>query len=204
MVRGPIVGDENVGPAVAVEIGDGDSQSRSWLFPDPGFHRDVFKRHPRLVFAGVPSAVAEQFARRWGKPGRGTVFRSAAGIVTARGGVVVDVVDNTQVEPTVAVVIEERRGRCPLEVDESGFPRHVGEAHASQVQQQFHAVHLGDEEVGLAVVVDVAHGDPHVPAREIEPRARCHVLEGVVRFLTVDFIGAGRMGTGVREQDQIG
>ena len=121
----------------------------------------------------------------------------------ACGGIVVDIVDNAEVEPAIAVVIEERCGRGPLKVDETGFRRHVDEAHASLVQQQFHAVHLGDEEIGLAVVVDVAHRDAHVPAGEIEPRAWRHILKGVIRFLSEDFVGAGRLGTGVGEEDQV-
>ena len=116
----------------------------------------------------------------------------------------VDVIDDAEVEPAVAVVVEERGGRPPDRLRESGLRGHIDETHAALVEEQFDAMELRDDDVGFTIVIDVADGDAHVPAGEVESRTGADVFEGMIRLLAEDLVGGFRLGTPVGEQDQVG
>src|SRR5207248_954379 len=92
----------------------------------------------------LPAQVAEQLAD--GPPERpgDAVVGAAAGHAAGPGGVVIDVVDDDQVEPAVAVVIEEGRRGPPQRVVQARLPGDVGEGAIAVVQEELDAAVLGD------------------------------------------------------------
>ena len=90
------------------------------------------------------------------------VGRAAARL---RGGVPDDVVRDEQVQPAIVVVIQPagryRPHAAELRVGsgDAGLRGDVGEAAVAEVAVEGVALHAGDEDIGVAVVVEVADGD---------------------------------------------
>src|SRR5262249_27015232 len=127
-------GDEHVRPAVAVEVGTEHTESRAGESAQAGGDCDVLELHPALrrLLAGE---VVEELADPAGKRPRCTVIALAAGVRAWPTRVVIDVVDDDQVEPAVAVVIEERRRRSPGAVAQARVRGDVAEGAVAVVQE---------------------------------------------------------------------
>ena len=86
-------------------------------------------------------------------------------IVPARsllvGRVAADVGDE-EIQQSIAVVVEEDRGRGMADIFEAGLFRDVGEVTASIVDEQVVATaNRRDEQIGVAIVIDVGEGGGH-------------------------------------------
>src|SRR5262249_1132184 len=82
--------------------------------------------------------------------------------------VIVHVTNDDEVEPAVAVKIEKGGRRAPGRNVEPGLLGRVAEGTVALVEKELDPVVLRYEDVQKAVVVDVADGDSHVVAVDIE------------------------------------
>src|SRR5438094_717254 len=90
---------------------------------------------------------------------------SLAGPVTSSNrALVIHVVGDDQIEPAVAVVVEEGRGHAPFRTLETRVLRDVFERPVVAVHEQAKTAVFRDHNIRPSVVVDVADGDPHAVA----------------------------------------
>src|SRR5205807_8392851 len=129
---------------------------------------------------------------------RGTVVRAADAGAGPRD-VVIDVVDHDQVEPAVSVVVHEGARGAPAVVLQSRLLGDLPELAVALVEEQADATVLGDQDVGQAIVVDVAHRHAYAVPGEIQARALAHVPEGAVGLLPEELVGPA-FGSTVVEQ----
>src|SRR5262249_51405182 len=111
--------------------------------------------------------------------------------------------DDDEVEPAVAVEIDEAGRGAPEGAVEAGRAGDVEELAAALVEEQPEAAVLGDEDVGPAVVVDVADGHAHVMAGEVEPGAGADVLKLAAGELPEEPVGGFRLGPGVLQEEDV-
>src|SRR5207248_2500400 len=95
----PVVRNEDVDPAVAVEIRADDSQSAAWLRAQTALGRNVLVASPPAV-AAAP-AIAEQARRSPLKLVGVAVVRPSVAFVADPRRIVIDVSDNDEIEPSV-------------------------------------------------------------------------------------------------------
>src|SRR5207247_6318725 len=107
--------------------------------------------------------------------------------------IVVDIVGDDEVEPAVAVVIEEAGRRGPQGVFDSGGLGDVDEGAVAVVAEEADAAVFGNENVGETVVVDVGDGDAHAVTADVEAGAGADVFEAAVGFLVVQPVARRRV-----------
>ena len=86
------------------------------------------------------------------------------------GELPVAVVGDVEVEVAVVVVVEERPARRPVGPVDPGRLADVAERAVAVVQEEDVRAVVAEEDVGVAVVVDVADDDPVAEPREAEAR----------------------------------
>ena len=118
LVRVAVVGDVQIGPAVAVEVGRQDAESsRRTSAPMPGARGDVGEGSVAIV-------VQQPVGHRVVDDGIAVVARGAGGKAPAlHVRPEVDVVGDEQIEPAVPVVVEEGRARAPARIVGARFAR---------------------------------------------------------------------------------
>ena len=176
-VRLGVVGDEQVHPAVAVEVEHRHAESLRRRVEDAGLARDVLER---AVAAVVKERRALALVR----------LRRAVRLVLAVERAVqvgldgpLDVVRDEQIELAVVVVVEPQRARREPAVADAGLLRDVRERAAASVPKQPIAAERGDVDDRLAVVVEVGRRRADAvqldvepgPARDVGERRRCPV-----------------------------
>jgi hypothetical protein len=146
--------------------------------------------------------VAKQLSDR---PAKG--FGSAVVALPSRAGtrnpVVIDVIDHHQVQPAVAVVIDETSRGTPEQRIQARLLGNVGKRAVAVVQEQPRPAELGDEHVGPPVVVDVADGHAHAVAGDVQAGTRADVGEPAIRCLPEQPVGRTRIGAAVLNQIDI-
>ena len=173
-VRLGVVGHVDVGVAVGVEIGEHHPEARQAVPGDPG--RVPGRREPAAAeiaveavgLAGDPlgPAVAAQPLVPAPEP-------AAGGIVEIE----LHVVDHVEVQEPVAVEIPEGGARAPAAVVHPRRPPGLGEGLSAAIEVEAVGAPVGDVEIGVAVVVGVAHGAAHAPAGVGEAELRRRLLE---------------------------
>src|SRR5262249_52753548 len=106
--------------------------------------------------------VMEQEAVGWFEDARDAIVM-AAELVVAAGELarVIDEAADEQVQATVVVVIEPHGARSPARQAQTGFRGHISECAVAVVVIKNATTVGGDEEVGVTVVVVIAHGYAH-------------------------------------------
>ena len=187
-IRRPIVGDVQVDPPVVVDVGGDDSQPPPVVVDDPCFPGRVDE---------ATAVIAKQSVREGYDEARGAAdVPRCAGAPTELGVGRIPGPIMADVEVEVAVVIEVREGgRSRPGAGASQAPSFgdVLEGAVALVAVEGVSIPSGDEQVGVAVVVDVADGDP-VPIagrqglESGEPRG---VLEGAVALVAEEAVAPG-------------
>ena len=201
LVLALIVGDEEIEPAVAVEIGRCRAEGRPELAAHPG-------RRGHVLEDAVPPVAVEQVGLRPARLRRAVV--GCAGPVVALRVArqrVAEVVADEQIEPAVPVVVEERRRNPPSGIACAAPFGDVGEGAVTPVAEHAVASEAGQVQVGPAVVVHVAGRHAHAVAAHGDARLGGHVGEpepapAVDRDLQIVAVEpvAGRLIRGRREQ----
>jgi hypothetical protein len=153
-----VVRDVDIDPTIVVEIRGDDSESVSKLFTDACRHGYIFKDSIAFV-------VKESIARRAKDTWRAVISRGSCCITvrTVRHRKV-SVVHHHQIEPTIAIVVEERRARAPAWIVRTALLRDVGKLSPTFVQIHLIGTEIREIKIGQAVVVDISDGDAHAVA----------------------------------------
>src|SRR5262249_15690011 len=105
-----------------------------------------------------------------------------------------NVIEHHQVEPAIAIEIEEACGCSPASVLNTSGARNVRECAVAVVDEQSNPAPLRYQAIRVAVIVHVADGPPHPVPGHVETRAVAYVTEMPVRLLMIQLVG----DTGVR------
>ena len=197
-----IIGDENVRPAVAIEVRAHDLHRLARRGCETGRNGHVLKTRRR---AGGPARaeVAIEPRERGMKSVRPAKLRLAARVRTLLRGIHIEIISDHEIEPAVAVVVKERRRHAPVGVGDARRRRHVGEFPLSLIQKQPDPVVFGDEDLGPSVVVDIASRHALAVARHLETRAGAHVAEMPVGLLLIKPVGRAVRRMGVVQEINI-
>jgi hypothetical protein len=183
VVGDDVVGDVDVGPRVAVDVGDRDAEAVAGDAEDPRLVRHI--REVSLAVVLVELIVAVRRVVSHPERGRREIAAREVG-----GGVV----EHEQVEASVAVVVEEDGLRREAGVGDSVLRRCFREGSIPVVDEEQVGARLrggprrsrqGGVDVEVAVVVDVHHRDPGDPPVGRDPRLFGHVLEPHVALVEV-------------------
>src|SRR5437667_2940694 len=72
-----------------------------------------------------------------------------------------DIIADVQVQPSIAVVVEERRGDAPSRDVSAALFRYVGERSIAVITKQLVAPEIRYVQVDAAIVVEIGCGDTH-------------------------------------------
>ena len=97
-----------------------------------------------------------------------------------------------QIEQTVAVIVEKHRAGGVAYISDAGLRRDVAKRAVAEVfEEPIPVAHRRDEEVGIAVVVDVGEGASHRDrVRQFQPRRDGDVHEPTAAQVLPEFVGA--------------
>ena len=173
LIRITVIGDVDVRPAVAVQVGGDDAQSCPVRTGNARLYRDVFE--------GAVTTVAVE------DTGDGLVCRGCTVVACARARIalliildtVIDVVGDIEIEKAVAIIIEECCACPPLAAPcDARSCRHIGEGSIAVVMKELiGCAEMGDEYVDASVVVEVADRHTHAVSPRAESRRFCDVGE---------------------------
>ena len=166
-----VVADEDILPAVAVQVEDDHAEAVGGLdCAARGGGGDVPK--------GPVTDVLIEDVGLGGQPPRARHDHDALepGARRRVGEVKVKIVDHIEIEVAITVDITKGGARAPARVPHPRLLRHVLEAAADVPQKDVGTV-AGQVEIVSAVAVVVAHGDTHRPATHADPQVPRHVAE---------------------------
>src|SRR5260221_1923366 len=183
-----IVGDEEIHPAVIVDVGRDDTPCFAKNFPDARFSGDV--RESTIAI------VVKQQAARWRVNAGDAVVALAGAFIAAKfafGFIEVDETANEQIEFAVIVVVKPDGAGRPTRGGEAGFFGNVGESAVAIVAIENVAAILGNVEIGEAVPVVISDCNTHsVAATRYAPLLR-DVAAGVVAIVFVKRVAQRRI-----------
>jgi hypothetical protein len=175
-----IVGDHQVGPAVAVVVEQRHTQRFGGAVEDPAPRRDIFK--------GAVPAVPEEPAG-FAVIGFRRAVRLALAVHTAEDVVrrrPLDVVADQQIQPTVAVEVKPHGGRAEsVAAPQAGLFGDVDETPAPVVLEEAALSHCRDQKIGKAVVVIIPDGYAHPVHLHCQAGALGDIGEGAVTVVAV-------------------
>ncbi len=191
-----VVGHGDVDQAIAVDVVGGHAQRLAHRHLEVG-RADLDAG--RLADVGEPAAVvAQERAERAAERGRRPVSPADAGelkpldlVDLGRPG---DVVADEEIEIAVVVDVEKRRAGEPA-VGSFGVGRRgdVVEVSLAVVAEEIAAADGRHVEIGVAVVVVVAHGHALAVKRLVEPGLLGDVLEVSLAVVAVEGLGGRRL-----------
>src|SRR5262245_59934348 len=123
----------------------------------------------RSAYIVLRTKVVEQLRDRSLKHVRAAVILLAAGSRAFACLIVTEVADDDQIEPAVAVVVEEASRRGPEGIVDPCLLGDVAELATAEVEEKPDVAVFGKEHVGQPVVVDVADGYAHAVTGHVEP-----------------------------------
>src|SRR5205823_4963168 len=103
-----------------------DAETGSGKLAQSGFLGNIFKTNRLLRGTHGPAPVAVELRDRAGEGRWATKVARAGRIGAGAGRRVLDIINNHQIQPTVAIIIEERGRRAPMRIIDTGFLRDVG------------------------------------------------------------------------------
>ena len=141
----------------------------------------------RIVAGDVPPALKDV------SPRIGTLLRR----------IVIDVIPHHQIQPAIAVVIEERRRHTPLPVGQTRALGDIGKLPAALIQKQADAIILRRKNLRQPVIVDVTHRDAIDVTRRLESRTRAGVRKGSIRLLAEQAVPRAGLRTNIVHEEHI-
>ena len=190
-----VVRDVQIGPAVVVEVERAHAEAvRAFRARDARALRDVLERAvAAIVIQRVPAAGESRRTAGDLDP----FVAAETRLRRRRGGEVeIDVVGDEEVEPSVAIVVEERAAGSPARarVRQTRAPRDIFKRAVGAIVVQPVVSEVADEQIVVAVVVVVADARALPPAARRKPRFGCDVFERAVATVAIEMIGRRRRG----------
>ena len=203
LVRLGVVGHEEIGPGVRVEVDQREPERLGPRVLEPGLLGGVLEDAAGKA-AVEPQALALVGLRR--AVGLALPVERAEEILLDRPA---DVVGDHQVEPAVLVVVEEHGARGEAGIADAGLCRHVRERPAAQVAEQAVRAEAGHVQVDATVVVVVGGRDPKPIHLDRQARRLGHVREMALAVVAIQrrqarLLGTARKARGVHEEDVLG
>ena len=155
-----VVGYVKIDPAVVVEVGGRHAKRRT-----EGTSGERCRRH---VGERTVSVVVKQPIALWTVHGRRAVIAAAgqAGALLIRLHVPDDIIADVQVQPTIAVVVNERRRDAPSRDVSATLLRYVGKRPIAVIAKELVPSEIRHVQIDTAIVVEIRCGDTHaVPVR---------------------------------------
>ena len=177
-MRHPVVGHDDVRPAVPVEVVEGNPEALARVGTDTAALRHVGK-------GSVPVVPIEQVGNG------GEVFGVAIGaeIGTAAEDVVeipLHIAADEQVQVSIAVVVEESGAAGPAAAADAGRLAHVPKSPVALVVKELVRGEVGEVEIGPAVVVVVPDGHAHGIAAAAHPGLFGGIAEAPVAVVSIE------------------
>ena len=184
-----IVGDEDVRPAIAIEVLHGDSQALARVPPDAACLGNI----PKTAIAFV---VIDKMSDRLELIGMAIVAaqRLALAAEDVHRKVPYGIARDDQIQQSVTVVVDEERACGPARATHPGLSGDVTERAVAVVAIERIVAVTSDVQIGVAVVVIVRHGDAHAVAQSAQPGLLRHVSEGAIPVVAIEPIPEGRVG----------
>ena len=176
-----VVGDHQVGPAIAVHVEHRHAERLGRVVEQPGLCRSVFKL---AIAEVVPQAHRRAFVRL-----RRAIrlVRSVERAIDVALRSPLHVVGDDQVELAVAVVIHPRRAGAELvRAPHARGLGDVGECPVAVVVEQVALPKRRDEDVVEAIVVVIADRRAHAEQRDGQSRLRGHIGERAVAIVVIE------------------
>jgi hypothetical protein len=189
-----VVGDKGIEKAVAIEVSEGNAHAFAEKGVDAGFMRDVGERSVAVI---AIEAVMQRQVEVGMAVGSQALFESAVRIFV---DFPMAVVHDEQVEQPVVVVVEPARADGPhllsmgMGAADTGFGGDVGEGSVAVIAKELVARDVGDEDVGVSIVVEVPDGHSHAVACTGDASLLSDVAEGAVVVIAEETVPVGRRG----------
>jgi hypothetical protein len=186
-----VVSDEGIEKSVAVDIGEAHSHAFAEKGVDPGLVRDIRERSVAII---PMKRIVQRRVQVGMAVGTKPLFERAVGVFV---DLPMAVVDYKEIEQPVVVVVEPTRADRPhllivgVRPSDTGSGSDVRECAVAVVAKELVAGDVGDEDVGVAVVVEVSNGDAHPVARSSDSRFFCDVGECAVVVVAEESIPVG-------------
>src|SRR5579871_1186534 len=116
---------------------------------------------------------------------RSAIIRRAAGAGARPRRIVLDVIDHDQIEPAIPIEVEKSRRGRPSGIVQTRLLGCIQEAAIALIEKELDALVLGYDDIGPAIVVDIADGHPHVMPRDVQPRAFADILKTAIGQLLI-------------------
>ena len=192
-IRLGIIADQDVRPAIAVEVHDGEVQPEARdALPDS-------RRFAGIAKGAVAAILVEQVRARRQAPRTGhhrdALERRRRG---RPGGIEVEVVDDEEVEVPVAVEVGKACAGGPARISEACLRGDVLEPAAAHVAKQDVRPVAAQVEVVAAVAVVVAHGAAEAPARRPGAHGRRDIAEMHAAHVLEEPCARAMLGIGKR------
>ncbi len=130
--------------------------------------------------------MKESRHHRGGRRTRTAKLRFASVVEASSSRVVIHIVHHYEIQPAIAVVIEERRHHRPRGIVDDGGLGDLSERAVAVIHEKVRPDIFSNEHIGPTVVVDVADGNAHAIARDVQARANAHVAEMSIGFLMIE------------------
>src|SRR5260221_3322835 len=176
-----VIGNEEIGPAVLIEVKHGNAERFGTGVKDSAGGGDVFE--------GAVAAIVKEpagFAAIGFRSAIGFIFSVEAAEDVMFGGPV-DVVADEEVEMAVAVVVEPQRGGAEsLASSEAAGLCHVYKGSFAGIAEQAVLADASDQNIREAIVVVIADGDAHAVEFDVESGGAGDIGEGAVAIISIE------------------
>src|SRR5882762_5784323 len=143
-----VVGYKNIGPAISVKIIDGDAESFAGKSRDPTALGNICESPIAVVMKNKMGNRVELV---------GMAVCAVAGLVLSAvnvGTIVpLDVTADDQIEPPIAIVIDETSTRAPATAAHTSFRGDISESPIAVVVVEDIAAKIGHQQINIAVIV---------------------------------------------------
>src|SRR6266481_2076063 len=177
-----VIGDEEIGPAVLIEIQHSHTERLGTGIKNSAGGSDVFEGAVATIAEKPAGFSAVSFGRAIG-----FIFsvQTAKDVVFGRP---VHIIADEEIEMAVAIVIEPE-GRCAegRAAGKTAGLRYVAKRAFARVHKQAILPHTGDQDVRESIVIVISDGNAHAVEFDIESRGACNVRESAVAIIFVEF-----------------
>jgi len=179
LLRDRVVCNEDVGPAITIEVVDRYPQPFPRRTSDATLLGNIRERSVSVV---VKHEVRDRFELV------GVAIGAIAGTVFATVNfreVPLHITTDDQIQPPIAVVVNEARARAPSAAAHACLGRNIGERAVAVVVIKNIPTEVRHQEIDIAIVVVVSSGDPHAIEPPLQPSLLSNVCKGAVAIVVI-------------------
>ena len=164
-----VVGNKQVRPAIAIVIGNRYAQAGATQGADTGIEADVGEL--RYGLAGV----SEQLAGGAGERVRAAEVGDAFGRFAIYFWVIVEVIDNKNIQPAIAIQVDQCGRASPTQIVETRGSGGIGKLPVTGVQHQLECAKSCQQQIGFAIIVQITRSNTVIVTRKGQTTANCGI-----------------------------